>query len=83
MERVINGFWFHFTDPGIRDQRSSMEPKAPIWGEGFRGQIAKHPLQAQIEEMDQINKIHEAEIVEDIQIREKQINLQKSQQDKN
>lgn len=71
VERIINGFYFPFTDEGIREKRQTAMPKAPLWGDGYRGQIATHPFQVQLRELNQIEEPDNQDIVEALRSREK------------
>lgn len=71
VERIINGFWFPFTDEAIRDKRSTAMPKAPLWGDGHHGQIATHPFQVQLKLLGQIEEPDNQDIVEALRSRNK------------
>lgn len=65
-ERVIHGFWFPFTDQETREKRQRAAPVAPLWGEGFRGRIAIHPVQRELEELGAVDKPDDTDIIESI-----------------
>lgn len=71
VERVINGFWFPFTAEDVREKRSSALPKTPLWGDGHHGQIATHPFQVQLKELNQIEEPDNQDIVEALRSRNK------------
>lgn len=75
-ERVITvegtGFWFPYSDAEKRDKRAAQEPKAPIWGEGHHGQIATHPRQAQLRELQQVDEPDDGDIVESLRARQRE-----------
>ena len=75
-ERVITvggtGFWFPYTDAEKRDKRAAQQPKAPIWGEGHHGQIATHPRQVQLRELQQVDEPDDTDIVESLRARNKE-----------
>lgn len=71
VERIINGFWFPFTAEEIREKRSTALPKAPLWGDGHHGQIATHPFQVQLKELNQIEEPDNQDIVEALRSRNK------------
>lgn len=75
-ERVITvggtGFWFPYTDAEKRDKRAAQQPKAPLWGEGHHGQIATHPRQVQLRELQQVDEPDDTDIVESLRARDKE-----------
>lgn len=70
-ERVIRGFWFKYTSPEIRAKRQAAAPKAPLWGEGHHGQLAVHPVQAELAELDQIDVPDNTDILDALKSRSK------------
>ncbi|OHT10002.1 hypothetical protein TRFO_20906 [Tritrichomonas foetus] len=70
-ERVIKGFWYPFVDEEKRKKRAAALPKAPLWGVGHHGQIAIHPLQAQLAELNQVDEPDDTDVVESIRARSK------------
>lgn len=65
-ERVIHGFWFPFAPVEKREKRAKQLPVAPLWGEGFKGRIATHPLQKELEELGAVDKPEDDDIVESL-----------------
>lgn len=68
-ERVYDGYYYPFPDPSIRDRRSAALPKAPLYGEGHHGQLATHPFQAQLRELNQIEEADNQDIIEALKSR--------------
>ena len=63
-DKIINGFWF----PGKSDKEKKNEifPQAPIYGNGYKGQIGSHPYQRELSEISVYEKPGQYDIVESI-----------------
>ena len=70
-ERIIKGFWFPFTSESVSKRREEQLPKAPIFGEGYKGQLGVASYQRELIEVGEVGTPDDVDIVESIRSHDK------------